>query len=102
MNWIAFILIGKLLIYLWQQFPLPVRLENSQTIYKLHSCDLCSGVWLYGLLSYFMGSSLLTLLGLSYIPVASELITGGVVSFVVHIFSIGWRDKFSPNLVIGE
>jgi len=102
MNWIFYLITGKIFIFLWQQFPLPIRLENLQTIYKLHSCDLCSGVWLYGLLSFFMGVSLLTLLGLSYIPVASELITGGVVSFIVHIFSIGWRDKFSPDIVIGE
>lgn len=100
MNWVAFLLIGKIMIFLWQSFPLPTKLENIQVIHKLHSCDLCSGVWLFGLLSYFMGLSLLTMLGFSYIPVVSELVTGGVVSFVVHIFSIGWKDKFSSELVI--
>lgn len=100
MNWLAYLLVGKLLIYLWQQFPLPTRLENIPSIHKLHFCDLCSGVWLYGLLSFFMGVSLLTLLGFSYTPVVSELVTGGAVSFIVHIFSIGWKDKFSSELVM--
>lgn len=100
MNWIAFLLIGKVMVFLWQQFPLPIKLENNQTIHKLHSCDLCSGVWVFGLLSYFMGLSLLTVFGFSYTPVVSELITGGIVSFAVHIFSIGWKSKFSSELVI--
>ena len=100
MIWLLYLVVGKVMIYLWQLFPLPTKLENNQTIHKLHSCDLCSGVWIYGLLGYFMGMSLLTLFGLSYIPVVSEVITGGVVSFIVHIFSIGWKDRFSSELVI--
>ena len=100
MIWLLYLVVGKVMIYLWQLFPLPTKLENNQIIHKLHLCDLCSGTWVYGLLGYFMGVSLLTLFGLSYIPVVSEVITGGVVSFIVHVFSIGWKDKFSSELVM--
>lgn len=99
-NWIVFILTGKAFIYLWQQFPLPVFLEKSKVIEKLHNCDLCAGVWIYGLLGLFLGMDLLQVLGFSYIPLVSEAITGGLISFVVHIFSIGWKEKFNNILVV--
>lgn len=86
---------GRVLIYLWFQFPLPAVLEQYKSIQKLHTCDLCAGVWLYGILSYFMGLSLLQVLGFTYVPVVSEVVTGGVVSFLVHIFLIGWKEKFN-------
>jgi hypothetical protein len=99
-NWIIFLLAGKVIIYLWQQFPLPALLEKYKTVEKLHSCDLCAGVWIYGILSLFLGMSLLEVLGFSYIPVVSEVVTGGIISFVVHIFSIGWKEKFNDILVV--
>lgn len=46
-----------------------------------------------------MGLSLLTVLGFQYVPILSELVTGGVVSFMMHIFVIGWKEKFD-RLVI--
>lgn len=96
-NWIIFLLLGRVLIYLWQQFPLP---EINRTIDKLHNCDLCSGVWIYGVLSFCMQLSLLEVLGFQYVPVVSEIVTGGMTSFVVWIFVAGWKEKFSDTLVI--
>ena len=100
MNWLVYLLVGKVMIYLWQQFPLPTSLEKYKTIEKLHHCDLCAGVWIYAILSYVFHAGMLQILGLTYIPLISEILTGGVVSFVVHIFSIGWQDKFAPDIVI--
>lgn len=94
-DWIVLALVGKILIYLWQQFPLPKALEKFKTIEKLHLCDLCAGVHIYALMSWVMGVYVF-----SYVPVVSEYITGGVVSFLVHIFSIGFREKFGNVLVI--
>lgn len=86
--------------YLWMQFPLPYSLEKIRPIAKLHICDLCAGVWIYGVLSFFMGLDLLEVLGFSYVPLISELVTGGMVSFVVHVFTLGWKEKFRNTLII--
>ncbi len=99
-NWIVFLLAGKVIIYLWQNFPLPAALEKFRTIEKLHNCDLCAGVWIYGSLSFFLGMDILQILSFSYIPIVSEVVTGCLVSFVVHIFSIGWHEKFNNILVV--
>lgn len=99
-NWIIFLLVGRVLIYLWFQFPLPRPIEKFKSIAKLHTCDLCAGVWIYGILSFFMGLSLLQVLGFEYVPVLNEVVTGGVVSFLVHIFTIGWKEKFHDILVV--
>jgi hypothetical protein len=47
-----------------------------------------------------MSLSLLEAFGFKYVPVLSELVTGGVVSFVVHIFLIGWKEKFNNIVVV--
>jgi hypothetical protein len=99
-SWIAYIFIGKLFIYLWGIFPLPQFLEENKIINKLHTCSLCSGVWIYSVLSFFMGMSLLNVLGFTDVLIVSQLITGGAISFVVHIFSVGWRDFFAPDIVL--
>jgi hypothetical protein len=99
-SWIIFILAGRILIYLWQQFPLPAKLERYKAIEKLHSCDLCSGTWIYGILSACTQLSLLKIFGFSYVPVVSEILTGGVISFLVWIFVAGWKEKFQNILVI--
>lgn len=99
-NWIIYVLLGKSLIYLGQKFPLPKFLEKHETIRQWHECDLCMGVWVYGLLSFFLKLDILSVLGFAYVPFVSELVTGGATSFVMHIFSIGWRDKFAPDIVL--
>ncbi len=99
-NWLAYILIGKLFIYLWQQIPLPEKMESNPIISKLHGCDLCAGVWIYSALALIMGVDILSLFGIQAYTIIKEGVTGGIISFVVHIFSLGWRDKFSPDIVI--
>jgi hypothetical protein len=93
-NWLGYLLGGKVLIFLWQLFPLPHKLEENKTIHKLHICDLCSGVYLFTLLAFVFHVSLLTLFGVSYIFIISEFLTGAIVSFLVHLISLGWKTKF--------
>lgn len=100
MGWLIYVLVGKLFIFLGMAFPLPQFLQKIKTIEYWHNCDLCFGVWLYGFLAYFMKMDLLSVVGFWHIPFISELVTGGVVSFIVHIWSIGWRDKFAPDIVL--
>jgi len=77
------------------EFPLPAKLQKINIINEAHKCDLCSGVYVYSLMSFVFHVSLLTAFGLPYIPVLSEAITGGVTSFIVHIFLMGWGAKFN-------
>jgi hypothetical protein len=101
-SWLVFIIIGKLSVFLGQKFPLPNFLERNKKIKEWHECSLCFGVWIYALLALFLHMDILSVLGFSYVPVVSELLTGGVISFLVFIFSVGWKDYFSPDIVIGE
>jgi hypothetical protein len=34
-----------------------------------------------------------------YVPVISEVITGGISSFLVHIFVLGWQSKFEVLII---
>jgi hypothetical protein len=95
----VYIVVGRLLIYLGMQFPLPQKLEDIKIIKKLHECDLCLGVWIYGILSFFLSLDILEALQLWYIPVLGELITGSVISYLVHIFILGWRTKHEVIVV---
>ena len=99
LDWLVFILLGRVIIYLWQNFPLPQFLRNIKTIEYLHNCDLCSGVWAYSILAGLMQMDLLEPLGFWYVPLVSEILVGMVTSFIVHIFVIGWKAKFDVVVV---
>lgn len=99
-DWLIYLVMGKLMIYLGMKFPLPDFLERNKKINDWHSCPLCFGVWVYGFLAYILHMDLLTVLGFWYVPFVSELITGGAISFIVFIFSIGWKDVFAPDIVV--
>jgi hypothetical protein len=99
-TWLVYVVTGKLFIYLGQSVPLPKVLQNIKLIAYWHSCDLCFGVWVYAILAYVWGLNILQIFDFTYVPVISDFITGGFISFLVHIFSIGWRTKFAPDIVL--
>lgn len=98
-SWLIYAGIGKLLIFLWMKFQLPEKVENIKFIKSLHECPLCSGVWLYTGLAGFLQMDVLLLLGFWHIPVVGEFITGCVVSFIVHLLSLGWTEQFSVTVI---
>ncbi len=81
------------------QFALPQFLQKRKTIEYLHECDLCSGVWVYAILAFFMQMDLLSALGFWYVPIICEVVTGAVMSFLVHIFVLGWKARFEVIIV---
>lgn len=100
LTWIIYSVVGKILLYVWSIFPLPNKLENIKFIHKLHICDLCAGVWIYSGLAFFIHANLLQLLfEVSYIPIVEQIVTGIVTSYVVHLFSLGWRTKFEVVVI---
>lgn len=88
-------LFGRLLIFLIQLFPYPRVLEKVEFLKKLYSCDLCLGVYVFTLLAWAYKLDILQLLGLFYVPVLSEILSGMFLSFMVYIFRIGWNERFS-------
>ena len=93
-KWVLFLIVGRIVIHIWQQFHLPRFLQKIEWFVKLHECDLCSGVWIFTILSLFMGLDLLSVLLFEYVPVVSEVVTGIVISWLVHIFILGWKAKY--------
>lgn len=99
LKWMLFLIIGRIVVHIWQQFHLPGFLKKSRWLNDLHECDLCSGVWVYSILSFFMEVDLLDAAGFGYIPIVGAVVTGIVVSWLVHIFIIGWKAKYEVVVI---
>jgi len=91
-------LIGRLFLHLIQKFPLPRFLNKYNFIKELHECLLCLGVYVYTFLTAIFRADLLSAafpeLGIGYVPVVSEIITGAVVSWILYVFEIGYRERY--------
>lgn len=97
--WVFYLVVGRIVIHIWMQFHLPKFAQKSEWLRKLHGCDLCSGVWVYSILSFLMGVGLLGAVGLGDMPLADSIITGIVVSWLVHIFILGWKSKYEITVI---
>jgi len=89
----VFALVGRLLIYLWQKFPLSSYLSKKwKLLEQLFECDLCLGVWAYTILAFLFGVNIFE--GWFYVVIISEFLTGAITSFLVHLVRIGWDTRF--------
>ncbi|MHA2030830.1 MAG: hypothetical protein ACW99Q_15735 [Candidatus Kariarchaeaceae archaeon] len=90
----AYAAIGKLLIYLFQKFlPAQYLFNRRESLKQLYECDLCLGVWIYFFLALIVGID--KFYDWTYIPAITEFIIGAITSFVIHLVSLGWKDKFT-------
>lgn len=102
LEFLAYLALGKLLIFLAQAFPFQEliiigKLWKRGFLAKLWACDLCLGVWIYFILALVCKVNFFPQLGCR--SIIFEFVTGAFASFVVHVFSIGWSDKFGTILV---
>jgi hypothetical protein len=90
---VAYFIIGKLTIFMLQNFP-PVRMlgEKVGFLGELVSCDLCLGVWVFWFFALIFKVNFFYELG--YVPILCELLTGAAASLLMYIFRIGWADRF--------
>ena len=95
-QYVIYAVIGKLFIYTLQKFPL-VRDIKNKFVHELIECDYCLGVWVFSILSYLF--HLVLFREYIYFPIISELATGVITSFLVHLINIGWREKFGTIVV---
>jgi len=98
-KWLIFLALGKVVIFVWQRFELPGFIKKYKWFVKLHDCDLCSGVWIYTILSLFLGVDLLSTLIFTYVPFVSQIVTGIIVSWVMWIFTLGWHSAYDVVVV---
>ena len=89
-SFLIFILVGKVLTFFGNKFAESNQLTGF--IGRLLTCQLCSGFWAYSLLSLLLGEYLF--LDFFYVPVLSEVATGGIVSLLVHFIVLGWKSQF--------
>ena len=95
--------LGKLFIFLIQKSPYMKFIigffkgRSKEFLEELFGCDLCLGVWVYFFLALlFQYANVdVNILDIPNAPIISAIITGAITSFVVHLISLGWRDKFS-------
>ena len=97
-SFVLFLLIGKILVFFGMKFAEDNGITKNDTfIGRLLRCDLCWGFWVYSLLSLLLGVTLFS--EHIYVPLLSELWTGGLTSFAVHIFTLWWKTKFEIIVV---
>jgi hypothetical protein len=103
LNWFVFAAIGKLVVYLWQLFPLPESNKQEKYIvrfvHKLHECDLCSGTWIFSILALFLGVDLVSINFGIEPSIVGKILTGMFTSYVVHIFFIGLKSKYEVVII---
>jgi hypothetical protein len=86
------IAVGRVLIHLWGKFPLPEWFDNSK-FGKLHHCTECAGVWIYSILFMLFGVDILNMVGLQHVFIGG-FIGGAIISFVMNLLEIGFRERF--------
>lgn len=87
------IAVGRVFIYLWGKFPLPEWFDNSK-FGMLHKCPECAGTWIYSVLFILFGVDILNMLGLPSLGFISGFIGGGLISFIMTTFEVGWKERF--------
>lgn len=96
LSYLVYLLIGILFIYLGMHFP-PFSESKITFIKRLWNCDLCAGTWIMTFLSFVMGEILFG--EVFYFPVVSELATGGLSAFLLHLIRLGWQTKFEVVII---
>ena len=94
---LAMIVVGRLVVWLAQTSGPTKRLWKWHPLLTdLGDCDLCLGCWVFPLLAWALGVNLLEPI---YVPVVSEVVTGWLVSFGVHLARLGWQEQFGVTVL---
>lgn len=89
---VLWLIVGRLVTWLLQINGLTGRLFGLTAFTReLRACDLCLGFWVFSALA---GLFRINLIDAAYLPVVSEMLSGALASFAVHLAVIGWTSKF--------
>ena len=89
-DYIIYLGIGKLFVYLLQKSPIP-RLLPEGLLRELVECDLCLGFWVYLFLGVMLDQDIDEEIKNR---IVSKLATAGASTFIMHLLSVGWQEKF--------
>ncbi len=98
LSWATVAALGRILIFVWQRFP--EKYVPTSFLKDVHACDLCSGFWCYGFLSWAVHLNVLQGFGLPYVPVLAEVLTGATLTTLMWIFVAGLQARFGTTMVI--
>lgn len=88
---IAYIVVGRILIWALQNTPLLDGARKYPKIQELLNCDFCLGVWVFSILAWWFRPSVMP----EKLPKGVQCAaTGLVVSFATHLARIGWEERF--------
>jgi len=91
-NFLAYWLCGRLLIYTLQVFgPLQTIRTRYHSLDTLVSCDFCLGFWVYLFLSFVFNPQIE---GLPQDLWVYPLLVALISAFLMHVFVQGWQAKF--------
>lgn len=102
---ITYAAIGKLIIFTLQRFPfshvafIGKLFTGDRFFAKLFGCDFCLGFWVFTALAPLFGANLVEQF---YVPIVSWAITGVIMSFIVHVFSNGWKALYNVTVIGGN
>ena len=99
LSWLVYASLGKLLIHFWMSFHIPNWLSKYRFVELLHECDMCSGTYIYTFLAFVMSVDVLYSWFGFEVFIVGTVITGILTSWLVHIFSIGFRTKYLEVIV---
>lgn len=95
-GYLIFLIVGRLLIYLGEKFAQQNDIK-IKFLYKLLTCSLCSGVWLYTIMSLLTGCVIFE--DWVYVPVFSEIVTGCFSAYVVYLMETGYKSLYEVVVV---
>lgn len=99
MNLIVFAVVGKLLVWTIQTSGPTRRIwKQSELLAEFGECDFCVGCWVYSILAWLFGVNVLSPLTVFY-PVLTAIMNGILVSFAVHLASVGWKAKWGYEVI---
>lgn len=99
MNLLVCLLLARLAVWL-AQVSGPTRwfFRLTPFLTELGECDLCLGCWIAPLVVWLTGVNLLAPV---YVPGVSEILSGWLIAFGLHIGRLGWQAKFGMTVLSG-
>lgn len=100
MHLLVLVGVGRLVVWLLQMSGPTQRLWRLHPfLEELGQCDFCLGCWIFPLGAWLLGVNLLDPV---YVPVVSEILTGWLVAFGVHLARLGWNERFGVTVLRGD
>lgn len=84
--------VGRLVIWIVQTSGPTRKIWSLRPfLAEFGECDLCVGCWVMPLAAWLFSQNLLAPI---YVPVVSEILTGWLMAFGLHLGRLGWQSAF--------